>query len=232
MDNKPEAALYLVPTPIGNLEDITLRAVSILSGADYIACEDTRHTGNLLKLLKIEKKRLISYHEHNEAEKAPEIAELIRNGASVALVTDAGTPCLSDPGYRLVAAAIAAGVPIVPLPGPSAMLPALTASGLAVNNFKFFGFPPQKKGRQRFFKAVAEETSTAILYESPYKVLKTLEELEAICGAERRICLARELTKIHEEFIRGTIASCRLALASRQAVKGEFVILLEGAAGL
>ncbi len=230
MKEKPEPALYLVPTPIGNLEDITLRAINVLSSADYIACEDTRHTGNLLMLLKIEKKRLVSYHEHNESEKSLELAELIKNGNSIALVTDAGTPCLSDPGYRLVSAAIESGVKVVPLPGASAMLPALTASGLAVSSFKFCGFPPQKKGRQKFFGELAKEQSTSIIYESPYKIIKTLENLESACGSERKICIARELTKIHEEFIRGTVSECKSIMSSRQSIKGEFVIIIEGRA--
>lgn len=228
MSEKLEPAIYLAPTPIGNLDDVTLRVIKVLSSADYIACEDTRHTGNLLKLLRIEKKRLVSYHEHNEAEKSTELAELVKNGYSVALVTDAGTPCLSDPGYRLVTAAIEAGVKIVPLPGASAMLPALTASGLAVNNFKFLGFPPQKKGRQKFFAELAQEQSTTIIYESPYKIIKTLENLESACGSERNICIARELTKIHEEFIRGTVSECKSIMAARQSVKGEFVVVIEG----
>jgi 16S rRNA (cytidine1402-2'-O)-methyltransferase len=228
MNDKPEPALYLVPTPIGNLDDITLRAIKILSAADYIACEDTRHTGNLLKLLKIEKKRFISYHEHNETEKSKELIELVKNGSVVALVTDAGTPCLSDPGYRLVSAAIEQDINIVPLPGASALLPALIGSGMAVNNFKFLGFPPQKKGRQKFFAELAMEPSTVIIYESPYKILKTIDDLGTACGADRKICLARELTKMHEEFIRGTVAECKAKLIAKQNIKGEFVVVVEG----
>jgi 16S rRNA (cytidine1402-2'-O)-methyltransferase len=225
---KLSPGLYIVPTPVGNLEDITKRAIQILSTADVIACEDTRTTGKLLKLLGINARKFESYHEHNERQKAQHIINYINNDMSVALVTDAGTPGISDPGYRLVQEAIENEVPVFSLPGPTAMIPALVASGMPTNKFKFFGFPPHKKGRKSFFEEIAQENCTSIIYESPYRIIKLVEELITYCGRERRACLAREISKIHEEYIRGPLEKCRDILQSKPAIKGEFVVILEG----
>ena len=222
-------AIYLVPTPIGNLEDITIRALRVLASADVVACEDTRHTGNLLKQYGINAKKFDSFHEHNEKTKASALVSLVDSGKSVALVTDAGSPGISDPGYRLVHQAIESGAEIVPLPGATAFVPALTASGMAVDSFVFLGFPPQKKGRQTFMKALAEMQHTAILYESPYRAAKLAEEIVEYCGAARRVCFCREISKVYEEFIRGTAEECQRELSGRQSVKGEFVVIVGGA---
>lgn len=221
-------ALFLVPTPIGNLEDITIRALKIMTNADILACEDTRRTGNLLKHYSIHANKLESYHEHNEKERSIQLVQKILSGKSVALVTDAGSPAISDPAFRLVREAIDKNVEIIPLPGPTAFIPALTASGLPVNKFKFFGFPPQKKGRKTFIETLADENCTMILYESPYRIPKLLLQLSEVLGKDRKICIAREITKIHEEFIRGDIQSCLEKLSNRSTVKGEFVVLIEG----
>lgn len=226
---KLEPAIYLVPTPIGNLEDITIRALRVLASADVVACEDTRHTGNLLKQYGINANKFDSFHEHNEKTKAAALVSLVEAGKSIALVTDAGSPGISDPGYRLVHQAIESGVGIVPLPGPTAFVPALTASGMAVDSFVFLGFPPQKKGRQTFMKHLAELEHTAILYESPYRAVKLAEEIVEYCGAERQVCFCREISKVFEEFIRGNASECLHQLSARQAVKGEFVVVVGGA---
>jgi 16S rRNA (cytidine1402-2'-O)-methyltransferase len=220
--------LYLVPTPIGNLEDITIRALNVIASADILCCEDTRHTGILLKHYSIFAKRLESYHEHNEKEKTRYLIDEIKEGNSIALVTDAGSPGISDPAFRLVKEAIERGVPVFPLPGATAFVPALTASGLAVSRFKFFGFPPQKKGRGAFIKSLADEDCTMILYESPYRIPKLLLQLSDALGSERNICIAREISKIHEEFIRGSISQCLSMLKEKVSVKGEFVVIIEG----
>lgn len=218
--------LYLVATPIGNLEDITLRALRILrEEVSAIACEDTRHTQKLLEHFEF-RKPLISYHEHNEHERTPELVELLKRGESIALVSDAGTPLVSDPGYRLVRAAIDAQIAIVPLPGPSAILAALAGSGLPTDSFRFAGFVPQKPGaRQKFFESLEGETATVIAYESPHRILESLADAAAIMG-DRPVVVARELTKVHEEFLRGTAASIHTELTSRAAVKGEFTLLI------
>jgi 16S rRNA (cytidine1402-2'-O)-methyltransferase len=228
-------ALYLVSTPIGNLEDITLRALRVLRDADLIACEDTRQTRKLLDHFGIAKPT-VSYHEHNEAARARELAEKLAAGANIALVSDAGTPLVSDPGYRLVKAAIEAGVPVVPIPGPSAALSALAGSGLATDSFRFCGFLPAKQGqRRKALEALRGETCTLIFYEAPHRLLESLGDIETIFG-ERPVAVARELTKVHEEFLRGRAATVRAQLAGRVAVKGEITILIgkpEGsAAGL
>lgn len=222
-------AIYLVPTPIGNLDDITLRAIKVLTNADIIACEDTRRTGQLLKLLGIRPKTLESYHEHNEAAKTEKLINSVLNGKSLALVSDAGSPTISDPGFRLVRAAIDNNITIVPLPGPTAFVPALSASGIAINEFIFLGFPPQKKGRKTFLIRLANYQQTVILYESPHRINKLVEELLVHCGANRPICIAREISKIYEEFIRGTIAEVKAILEQRQNLKGEIVVIIEGA---
>jgi len=217
--------LYLVATPIGNLEDITLRALRILREADLIACEDTRQTRKLLEHYGIHKPT-ISYHEHNEAQRAEELVGKLREGARVALVSDAGTPLISDPGYRLVTRAIAQGIPVEPIPGPSALLAALSASGLPTDSFRFAGFPPARpSARRKFLAALKDEQATVILYEAPHRILETLADVEQVLGP-RPVVLARELTKIHQEFLRGDAGEVRRALASRGGIKGEITLLI------
>ncbi|MEO8099563.1 MAG: 16S rRNA (cytidine(1402)-2'-O)-methyltransferase [Acidobacteriota bacterium] len=217
--------LYVVSTPIGNLEDITLRALRVLREATLIACEDTRQTRKLLDHFGITT-ATISYHEHNETARAGELAERILAGATIALVTDAGTPLLSDPGYRLVQAAIAANVPVVPIPGASAALAALAASGLATDEFRFCGFLPPKSGqRRKALEAVREEACTLVFYEAPHRILETLEDIDAVYGV-RHVVVGRELTKLHEEFLRGNASEVRAQLAARSSVKGEITLLI------
>jgi 16S rRNA (cytidine1402-2'-O)-methyltransferase len=218
--------LYLVATPIGNLEDITLRALRVLrEEASVIACEDTRQTQKLLDHYEIHKP-LISYHEHNEARRSLEIVKRLKYGECVALVSDAGTPLISDPGYRIVHAAAHAGVSIVPVPGASAVMPALVASGLPANQFRFIGFlPPRSSGRQQAIQKLVQEQVTVVLYESPHRILDALADLASILG-NRPIVLARELTKVHEEFLRGTAGEIRELLASRPAIKGEITLVI------
>jgi 16S rRNA (cytidine1402-2'-O)-methyltransferase len=217
--------LYLVATPIGNLEDITYRAVRALKEADLIACEDTRQTRKLLDHYGIDKPA-ISYHDHNEAGRSEELAARLRAGAVVALVSDAGTPLVSDPGYRLVKAAIESGVPVQPIPGPSAVLAALVASGLPTDAFHFGGFLPHKAGqRAKALEALATEEATLVFYEAPHRVLEALEAIEQTLGP-RPVVVARELTKIHEEFLRGAAAEIRAQLALRDSVKGEITLLI------
>lgn len=217
--------LYVVSTPIGNLEDITYRAVRILKEADWIACEDTRTTARLLGHYGIET-RTISYHEHNETERAAELIERIEQGESGALVSDAGTPLLSDPGYRLVHAAAQAGMRIEPVPGPSALLAGLVASGLPTDQFHFGGFLPPKQGqRRRLLESLADEAATLIFYEAPHRILEALEDIGAVLGS-RDVVAARELTKMYEEILRGSAAEIAATLSARDSVRGEFVILI------
>jgi 16S rRNA (cytidine1402-2'-O)-methyltransferase len=217
--------LYLVATPIGNLEDITFRAVRILKEVDLIACEDTRQTRKLLDHYGIAKPTL-SYHEHNEAERADQLAGKLRDGVSVALVSDAGMPLVSDPGYRLVQAAIAADITVEPIPGPSAVLTALAASGLPTSQFHFAGFLPAKSGqRRKALEALRQEPATLIFYEAPHRILETLAAVEEVLG-RRPVVVARELTKLHEEFLRGTAAEVRQSLAARPSIKGEITLLV------
>lgn len=222
-------ALYLVATPIGNLEDITFRAVRILrEEVDLIACEDTRQTQKLLQHYEIHKP-LVSYHEHNERARTEEILAALQRDESIALVSDAGMPLVSDPGYRVVTAAIANGFRVVPVPGASAALAALAASGLPTDEFRFIGFVPQKAtARRKLLEKVAKETATVVAYESPHRILEALADMAGILG-ERRMVLARELTKIHEEFLRGTAQSIRKELERRGAVKGEITLVIERA---
>jgi 16S rRNA (cytidine1402-2'-O)-methyltransferase len=217
--------LYLVATPIGNLEDITYRAVRILKEVDLIACEDTRHTHRLLEHYGIQKPT-ISYHEHNEAERTEELASRLLAGTSIALVSDAGMPLVSDPGFRLVRAAVGTGVPVEALPGPSAALTALAASGLPTDSFHFGGFLPSKPGqRAKALEALADEQATLIFYEAPHRILEALEAVEAALGP-RPVVVARELTKLHEEYLRGTAVEIRAQLESRDSVKGEMTLLI------
>ncbi len=217
--------LYLVATPIGNLEDITYRAVRLLKEADIIACEDTRHTRKLLAHFGVSKP-LVSYHEHNEEQRAEELIERLREGKSVALVSDAGMPVVSDPGYRLVRRAAEEGIPVVPAPGPSAPLTALAASGLPSDRFTFLGFlPPRGAQRRETLRRIAEMDTTVILFEAPHRILATLDDLRQVAG-DRPIVAAREMTKIHEEFLRGTAEEVREELARRNSIKGEFTIVI------
>jgi len=217
--------LYLVGTPIGNLEDITFRAVRVLKEADLIACEDTRQTRKLLDHYGIDKPT-VSYHEHNEAPRSQELTAKLLDGTTVALVSDAGIPLISDPGYRLVRAAIDCGVRVEAVPGPSAVLTALAASGLATDSFYFGGFLPARSGQRfRALEALGGETATMIFYEAPHRIVDTLTAIEQALG-DRPVVVARELTKIHEEFLRGTAAEVRAALVARDSVKGEITLLI------
>src|SRR5215831_6485636 len=219
--------LYVVATPIGNLGDITLRAIEILKSADMIAAEDTRHSGILLKHLGI-KKPFISYHEHNEAARTTELVERLARGENIALITDAGTPGLSDPGLRLIRECIKRELPFTIIPGPSSVLAALLGSGFPTEKFSFCGFLPVKSGRrERALRAAAEREETAIFFESPYRLVKTLAACIEIMP-DRRLCVARELTKKFEEFRRGT-ASELLTHYQAHAPKGEIVLLISGA---
>lgn len=220
------ATLYLIATPIGNLEDITLRALRLLrEEVSVIACEDTRQTQKLLAHYEI-RKPLISYHEHNEARRTGEILERLCRDESVALVTDAGTPLISDPGYRVVAEAVAKGYPVVPIPGASAVLAAIAASGLPVGEFQFIGFLPAKTvARRKALNELANNPMTVVAYESPHRILDSLSDMQEILG-ERQMVLARELTKIHEEFLRGTPGDIRQLLLQRNSIKGEMTILI------
>ena len=217
--------IYLVATPLGNLEDITLRALRILKEVDLIACEDTRHTRRLLNHFDIHK-RLLSYHEHNETRRAAELVREARQGKNIAVVSDAGMPAIADPGYRVVTEAIAAGVPVVPIPGPVAVETALAASGLPTDAFRFGGFLPAKKTqRRKTLRAMAHSTATLVFYEAPHRIVETLADVKAILG-ERPIVVARELTKIHEEFLRGPTSEVLAELQSRKTVKGEITLLI------
>ena len=221
--------LYVVATPIGNLEDITYRAVRVLGEVDLVACEDTRQTHKLLEHYGI-RKPTVSYHEHNEAERTAELLVRLGEGAAVALVSDAGVPLVSDPGYRLVHAAVDAGIRVEPIPGPSALLAALAASGLPTDAFHFAGFLPPKAGqRARALEAFRNETATLIFYEAPHRIVETLRAIAEVLGP-RPVVVAREITKLHEEFLRGSAQEVRAALEARDAVKGEITLLVGKAA--
>ena len=222
--------LYVVPTPIGNLEDITLRALEVLRSVDVVACEDTRTSGKLLNHFGITTPR-VSYHDHNERTRAPDLISRMKGGSRVALISDAGTPGISDPGFYLVRECHRNDIAVVVLPGASAVLPALVASGLPSDRFAFEGFLPPKKGRTSRLQNIAREPRTVVLYESPHRILKTLKQLEDVCGPDRPVSVARELTKQYEEVLRGTLASVRDILADRERQRGEFVIVLGGAPG-
>ncbi|MBW4535527.1 MAG: 16S rRNA (cytidine(1402)-2'-O)-methyltransferase [Pleurocapsa minor HA4230-MV1] len=222
--------LYLVGTPIGNLEDITLRAIRILQSVDLIAAEDTRRTGKLLQHLAISTPQ-ISYNEHNHHSRIQELINRLQQGASLALVTDAGMPSISDPGVELVQAAIAHQITVIPIPGPTAVISALAASGLPTDRFIFEGFLPLKQSdRQARLELFRSETKTIVLYEAPHRILKTLQDLLAVVGDRREIVLARELTKIHEEFWRGNIAEAIDLYTNERQPKGEYTLVIEGAA--
>src|SRR5215813_3731431 len=216
--------LYLVGTPIGNLEDITLRALRVLKEADQIACEDTRHTQKLLTHYDI-RRPLVSYHEHNELTRAPELVFAMEQGARIALVSDAGTPLVSDPGHRLVALSLRHHIPVVPVPGPSALLASLSASGLPNEEFLFVGFLPARSGeRRRALERLRIEDRTIILYEAPHRIAEMVADARAILG-DRQACLAREVTKLHEEFRRGRLSELEVTLEERPA-RGEITLLI------
>lgn len=232
-ENVLSPGLYLVATPIGNLGDITLRALDVLRRADRIACEDTRQTQKLLNHFEITTPT-VSCHQHNEHQRAAELIEALKAGGRIAVVSDAGMPGISDPGSWLAVQAIAAGVPVIPIPGANAALSALVASGLSTDEFHFIGFLPEKAGARRTrLEALAAEVQrneaarTLVFYEAPHRILETLADLEAVWGAELHIVMARELTKIHEEFLRCTVAEARRELAGRDRVRGEITLLVE-----
>lgn len=219
--------LYLVPTPIGNLEDITLRAIKTLEEVDLVLAEDTRVSGRLLKHYDIDKP-LKSFHTHNEHARVDSILQVLQSGSKVALISDAGTPGISDPGYLMVRAALDHAIPVISLPGATAFVPALVSSGLPSDRFHFEGFLPHKKGRQTRLKYLCTLPNTFLLYESPHRIKKCLSQLIELCGPDREACLARELTKIHEEFIRGTLEEILTTLDSRPSIKGEIVLIVSG----
>lgn len=219
--------LYLIPTPVGNLEDMTFRAVRLLKEADLILCEDTRTSGLLLKHFEIGGKRLMAHHKFNEHGTSGAIIERLKGGEMVCLITDAGTPGISDPGFYLVREAVEAGIEVQTLPGATAFVPALVSSGLPCDKFCFEGFLPQKKGRMTRLKELSREPRTMIIYESPRRVVKTLEQLSEAFGAERRISACREISKIHEESVRGTLTEVLEHFRVNEP-KGEFVLIVEG----
>lgn len=225
-DPKP-GTLYVVGTPIGNLEDITFRAVRILQTVDIIAAEDTRHTGKLLQHFQV-KTPQVSYHEHNRTSRIPELLEHLSNGKAIALVSDAGMPGISDPGYELVKACIDAGIPVVPIPGASAAITALSAAGLPTDRFVFEGFLPAKsQQRQKHLESLQTESRTLIFYESPHRLRDTLQDLAEVWESDRQIVLGRELTKLYEEFWRGTIAEA-IAHYSQREPQGEYTLVVAG----
>lgn len=222
--------LYIVATPLGNLEDITLRAIRTLKEVDLIACEDTRHTAKLLNALDI-RKPMTSYFDHNKSSKGESLLQRLHAGQSIALVSDAGTPCISDPGFNLVRSAVAEGISVIPIPGPSAAIAALSAAGLPTDRFLFLGFLPQKDGKKRkLLQSLEQESATLIFYESPFRVEKTLKLLAELGGSwpTRQAVLAHEMTKIHEGFLRGTIEEL-LKAPEKMIDKGEWTVLIEGA---
>lgn len=225
MTNDPQ--LYIVPTPIGNMEDITLRAIETLKNSDIILAEDTRHAKKLLKHYNISTK-VISYHLNNEHKKVDEYVQMLINGIKVSLITDAGTPCISDPGFLLIREAIKNNILITCLPGPTAFVPALVMSGLPSDSFIFEGFLPRKKGRKSKLYEISQNTKTTILYESPFRIIKTLSDMKETIGSDRKIAIVREISKIYEEVFRGTIEEAILEYNER-TIKGEFVICIDKA---
>ena len=218
--------LYIVPTPVGNLEDMTMRAVRVLKEADLILAEDTRTSGVLLKHFNISNK-LMSHHKFNEHGTSASIVERLKAGETIALISDAGTPGISDPGFFLVREAVNAGITVQCLPGATAFVPALVSSGLPCDRFCFEGFLPQKKGRATLLEALRDERRTMVFYESPYRVLKALKQFAEYFGEDRRVSACREISKIHEESVRGTLAEA-IAHFTETAPRGEFVIVVEG----
>jgi len=223
----PETVLYLVPTPIGNLEDITLRAIRVLGEVSTVLAEDTRVSGRLLQHLNL-KKPLLAYHLHNEHQQVPRLLERLAQGEVMALVSDAGTPGISDPGFLLVRECLAKGLGVECLPGATAFVPALLKSGFGAERFTFEGFLPVKKGRQTRLRELITEQRTMIFYESPHRIVKTLEQLAEVFGAGRRASVSRELTKLFEETVTGTLASLVADFGARATIKGEIVLVVEG----
>ncbi len=225
------ATLYIIGTPIGNLEDVTLRALRILKEVDVVLCEDTRVTKRLLSKYEITTPTM-SYHAQSKLAKVDKILALLEEGKNLALVSDAGTPCISDPGSLLLAQVrekFGDEVALVPIPGPSAIITALSSAGISVAEFTFLGFLPHKKGRETLFKEIAQSERVMVFYESTHRILKALESLEKFCGADREIIVAREITKIYEEFARGTVSEIRTHFAKNpDRVRGEFVVVVEG----
>jgi len=225
------ATLYIIGTPIGNLEDVTLRALRVLKEVDLILCEDTRVTSRLLSKYEIDTPKM-SYHAQSKIAKADKILDLLSEGKNLALVSDAGTPCISDPGVLLVAQVrerFGDGVSIVPIPGPSALITALSAAGISVAEFTFLGFLPHKKGRETLFKEIAASSRVMVFYESTHRIEKALGSLEKFCGADRQVIVARELTKVYEEFARGSVSEVRAHFAKNpDRVRGEFVVIVGG----
>jgi len=220
------AKLIVIPTPIGNLEDITLRAINALKTVDFVLCEDTRTTGNLLRHLEISKP-LVAYHLNNEHKGLQRFIEKIENAEVVGLTSDAGTPGISDPGFLIIRECIRLGIEVVCLPGPTAVIPAIVASGLPCDKFLFYGFLPHKKGRQTAFKELSQVEYTIVFYESPHRLVKTLEQAMEFFGPERRGCVVREISKIYETYQRDTLENL-LKFYQTQTVKGEIVLIVEG----
>lgn len=218
--------LYLIPTPIGNLEDMTLRAIRILKEADVLLAEDTRTSAPLLKHFGIDKK-VYAHHQHNEHKAVKEVIRFLNEGQTVALISDAGTPAISDPGFLLIREAIKQGIPVNCLPGATAFVPALVNSGLPCDRFCFEGFLPVKKGRQTRLKALVDESRTMVFYESPHRLLKTVQEFMDTFGKERQASISRELSKVYEETVRGTLSELK-TYYENHPVKGEFVICVQG----
>lgn len=218
--------LIIVPTPIGNLDDITLRALKVLKSVDLVLAEDTRTSGFLLKHFGIEKK-MLSHHKFNEHKSVEAVVEKIKEGQTIALISDAGTPGISDPGFLLVRACVEAGIEVECLPGATALIPALVVSGFPTDSFVFEGFLPVKKGRQTKLKELSAEVRAIVLYESPHRIGKTIEQLAEYLGAERKACICRELTKVYEEILRGTLAELA-AICKARNLKGEIVIVVAG----
>lgn len=223
---KNAGKLYLVPTPVGNLEDMTFRAIRVLKEVDLILAEDTRTTSVLLKHFEIENK-MLSHHKFNEHQTTDNVVNRLKSGETIALVSDAGTPAISDPGFFLVRACVEAEIEVECLPGPTAFVPALVNSGLPNDRFCFEGFLPQKKGRQTKLKEMAEEHRTMIVYESPFRLVKTLAQFEEFMGADRQVSVSREISKVHEETVRGTVSEVR-SYFEQHAPKGEIVMILGG----
>jgi len=222
----PGPALFLVATPIGNLEDITLRALRVLKGVDVIACEDTRQTRKLLDHYGIAT-RTISYHQHNEMSRAAELIVDLERGTRIALVSDAGMPGIADPGFRLISLAIRQQVPVIPIPGASAFLAGLVASGLPTDSFRFNGFLPAKRAeRRRLLESIKTSSPTQVFYEAPHRLRETLEDMMEVLGPQRHIVIAREITKLHEEFLRGRVSEVQAKLKERGAIKGEITLLV------
>ncbi len=220
------ATLYIVPTPVGNMEDMTLRAIRVLKEVDLVLAEDTRTSGILLRHFDI-KNQLMSHHKFNEHGTSAAVIDRLLSGQNVALISDAGTPGISDPGFFLVREAVRAGIEVVTLPGATALIPALVSSGLPCDRFTFEGFLPQKKGRQSRIEALREETRTMVFYESPYRVLKTLQQLAEVFGADRQASACREISKIHEESVRGSLQELIEHFTAAEP-RGEFVLVVAG----